>query len=269
MRCLNPGYGRIHFTWATEKRLLYGGQGGNSMLSDNIKNLRKQKGYTQETLAQALNIVRQTVSKWEKGYSVPDADMLEKIAEVLEVQVTDILGTPSEPEERSTELEKVTAQLTILNDQLAREMARRKRSRKIRIIIVSVILGLLLTGIVIFLIPQPFSGLYAGDTSLVEVRQTPSDLYTQDEINNAIEVIKREFENWNGCKLHLIYYAGDDVCAEETKNRGVQTMVLLSDFTAVNPGGDSGLNSNHTYHNWNWILIKNEKGQWEHIDHGY
>ena len=53
------------------------------MLSDNIKNLRKQKGYTQETLAQSLNIVRQTVSKWEKGYSVPDADMLEKLSERL------------------------------------------------------------------------------------------------------------------------------------------------------------------------------------------
>ena len=67
------------------------------MLSDNIKNLRKQKGYTQETLAQALNIVRQTVSKWENGYSVPDADMLEKLAEVFEVPVTDLLGSPSEP----------------------------------------------------------------------------------------------------------------------------------------------------------------------------
>ncbi len=43
------------------------------MLKDNIKNLRKSKGYTQEELASRINVVRQTVSKWEKGYSVPDA----------------------------------------------------------------------------------------------------------------------------------------------------------------------------------------------------
>ena len=42
------------------------------MLSENIKTLRKQKGYSQEQLADKLNVVRQTVSKWEKGYSVPD-----------------------------------------------------------------------------------------------------------------------------------------------------------------------------------------------------
>ena len=54
------------------------------MLSDNIKTLRKSKGLTQEELANRINVVRQTVSKWEKGYSVPDAEMLKKIAEVLD-----------------------------------------------------------------------------------------------------------------------------------------------------------------------------------------
>lgn len=49
------------------------------MLSDNIKNLRKNKGFTQEELANKLNVVRQTVSKWEKGYSVPDAEMLKRL----------------------------------------------------------------------------------------------------------------------------------------------------------------------------------------------
>ena len=62
------------------------------MLSENIRELRKQKGYSQETFAQALNVVRQTVSKWEKGYSVPDAVMLEKMADVLDVSVGDLRG---------------------------------------------------------------------------------------------------------------------------------------------------------------------------------
>ncbi len=62
------------------------------MLSDNIRNLRKRRGYSQETLAQQLCVVRQTVSKWEKGLSVPDADMLERLAEVFDISVGELLG---------------------------------------------------------------------------------------------------------------------------------------------------------------------------------
>ena len=63
------------------------------MLSENIKILGKQKGYSQETLAQQLNVVRQTVSKWEKGISVPDAEMLNSISELFEVPVSELLGS--------------------------------------------------------------------------------------------------------------------------------------------------------------------------------
>jgi len=119
------------------------------MLSENIKNLRKQKGFTQETLAQSLNIVRQTVSKWEKGYSVPDADMLEKLAEVLDVSVTDLLGGPAESGEKATDMEKIASQLAILNDQMAREVGRKRRTLKtVLAVIFSVIaLAILVTGI--------------------------------------------------------------------------------------------------------------------------
>ena len=60
------------------------------MFGDNLKAIRNTKGYTQEELAMKLNVVRQTVSKWEKGLSVPDADMLTKIADVLETSVSDL-----------------------------------------------------------------------------------------------------------------------------------------------------------------------------------
>ena len=53
------------------------------MLKENIKTLRKSKGLSQEELAIKLNVVRQTISKWEQGLSVPDAEMLIKLAEVL------------------------------------------------------------------------------------------------------------------------------------------------------------------------------------------
>ena len=58
------------------------------MFSENLKAVRKAKGYTQEELAIKLNVVRQTVSKWEKGLSVPDADVLSRIADVLDTKVS-------------------------------------------------------------------------------------------------------------------------------------------------------------------------------------
>ena len=62
------------------------------MFGENLKAMRKAKGYTQEELAIKINVVRQTVSKWEKGLSVPDADMLSQIAEVLDTKVSVLLG---------------------------------------------------------------------------------------------------------------------------------------------------------------------------------
>lgn len=95
------------------------------MFSENFKTLRKQKGMSQETLAQQLNVVRQTISKWEKELSVPDADMLTRIAELLDVSVSELLGSKIEEEKNINE---IAVQLALLNEQLAN---RSRRNRKI------------------------------------------------------------------------------------------------------------------------------------------
>lgn len=95
------------------------------MLGDNIKTLRKNKGLTQEELAIKLRVVRQTVSKWEKGFSVPDADMLQKLADILEVDVKQLLGAEIETEKDRNELAE---QLARINEQLA---IKNRRSRTI------------------------------------------------------------------------------------------------------------------------------------------
>lgn len=97
------------------------------MLHDNIRTLRKQKGYSQETLAERLHIVRQTVSKWEKGISVPDAALLQTLADVLEVSVSDLLGENISVDEASPQGSEVAKQLAILNDHLADQSIRRKK----------------------------------------------------------------------------------------------------------------------------------------------
>ncbi len=94
------------------------------MLSDNIRILRKQKGFTQEELAIRLHVVRQTVSKWEKGLSVPDADTLQRLAELLEVEVRQLLGFGVDLEKGNSE---VAEQLARINEQLAIKNRRARR----------------------------------------------------------------------------------------------------------------------------------------------
>ena len=94
------------------------------MLSDNIRTLRKNRGFTQEDLANRMNVTRQTISKWEKGISVPDAEMLSKLAEELETNVGELLGAKIEiPSEENA----VVEQLSRLNEQLAIKNRRARR----------------------------------------------------------------------------------------------------------------------------------------------
>ena len=89
------------------------------MLSENIRAMRKAKGLSQQELAVRLNVVRQTVSKWEQNLSVPDADMLIALSEALETPVSRLLGAPAaEPE--ADDLKAIAAKLEVINLQLAR-----------------------------------------------------------------------------------------------------------------------------------------------------
>lgn len=113
------------------------------MLCDNIKIYRKAKGLSQEELAVKLNVVRQTVSKWEKGLSVPDADLLILIAEALDVPVCTLLGEAPEPEEQ-TQLQVLATKLEILNEQFAKQAAQRRKAWRIVFIVLGCVALLLL-----------------------------------------------------------------------------------------------------------------------------
>lgn len=86
------------------------------MLNENIKNIRKQKGITQEELATRLHVVRQTVSKWEKGQSVPDADVIQTIALELDVSVQELLGAELNT---SADRNEIAEQLSRINEHMA------------------------------------------------------------------------------------------------------------------------------------------------------
>ena len=97
------------------------------MLNENIKTIRKSKGLSQEELAIKLNVVRQTISKWEQGLSVPDADMLISLSEVLEVPVSTLLGETVRGT-RADDLKVICEKLEVINLQLARGKEARQKA---------------------------------------------------------------------------------------------------------------------------------------------
>lgn len=97
------------------------------MLNENIKAVRKSKGLSQEELAVKLNVVRQTVSKWENGLSVPDSDMLISLSEALETPVSTLLGE-TVVESKTDDLKALSEKLEIINLQFARRKAARQKA---------------------------------------------------------------------------------------------------------------------------------------------
>lgn len=97
------------------------------MLSENIRRLRESKGLSQGELAVRLNVVRQTVSKWERGLSVPDADLLIALSEALEQPVSALLGE-AVAEPKADELAALAEKLEVVNLQLARQKETRRKA---------------------------------------------------------------------------------------------------------------------------------------------
>lgn len=117
------------------------------MFHENLKTMRKAKGYTQEELAIKLNVVRQTVSKWEKGLSVPDANVLCKMADVLDTDVSTLLGEAIIAE---TDKNAVAQQLAKINEQLAIKNRRSKTVWKVIVVILGIIVIFYILAIVVF-----------------------------------------------------------------------------------------------------------------------
>lgn len=125
------------------------------MLNENMKAIRKSKGLSQEELAIKLNVVRQTISKWEQGLSVPDSDMLISISEVLETPVSTLLGE-TVMESKADDLKAISEKLEIINLQLAqKKTARRKVLHWLLISLCTVIVAI---AAVLIVINSPYLG---------------------------------------------------------------------------------------------------------------
>lgn len=109
------------------------------MLKDNLKTLRKNKGLSQEELSIKLNVVRQTISKWETGLSVPDAEMLIKISELFETPVSEILGESIE-EKETNDLKVISEKLEVINEQLSISQNQKRKRKIIALLIIDICL---------------------------------------------------------------------------------------------------------------------------------
>ena len=123
------------------------------MLKDNLKTLRKNKGLSQEELSVKLHVVRQTISKWESGLSVPDAEMLINISELFEIPVSEILGENIEKKEKD-DLKVISEKLEVINEQLS-NYQKEKRKKKIQTLIVIDIIIILLF-ILLAILDRPY-----------------------------------------------------------------------------------------------------------------
>lgn len=125
------------------------------MLSENLKTIRKAKGLSQQELAVKLNVVRQTVSKWEQGLSVPDSDMLILLSEALETPVSTLLGE-TVIETEADGLKAIAEKLEVINLQLVnRKIARRNR---IRFLLFSLCAAIVIVFAILWTIESPYLG---------------------------------------------------------------------------------------------------------------
>ena len=132
------------------------------MLKDNIKTIRKSKGLSQEELAIKLNVVRQTISKWEQGLSVPDAEMLINISEVFEIPVSEILGENIEKKEND-DLKVISEKLEVINEQLSNYQKEKRKKKNQALIIIDI--GIILLFILLAILDRPYQ---TWDYSIIE-----------------------------------------------------------------------------------------------------
>ena len=125
------------------------------MLSENIKAVRKSKGLSQEELAIKLGVVRQTISKWEQGLSVPDSNMLISISEALETPVSTLLGE-TVMESKVDDLKAISEKLEIINLQLAQR--RTAGQKMLRWLLVSLCVVIVTIFAVLIALNSPYLG---------------------------------------------------------------------------------------------------------------
>ena len=132
-----------------------------------------------------------------------------------------------------------------------------------------------------FIFVLSFAGCKTNEKTVYETDYGTSSVYTKEDMDQAVELIKKEFAKWEGCELHSITYAGDEnnneknikwmnelEKANDNKETFTQCIMFKSDFHS--PIENAGaFNPDKEYTNWQWWLARSENGKWKLMTWGY
>lgn len=160
------------------------------MLGDNLKKLRQSRGLSQEEMAGKLNVVRQTVSKWEKGLSVPDSEMLMEIARQFEIPVSTLLGETPGLEDEASDMRIVLEKLTLINEQLARSaQAKRRALRAVCISVIAVAGMYLVLDLLINCLPVFVNNVEASSIGIIGGADGPTAIFVSGIFGHPLAFI--------------------------------------------------------------------------------
>ena len=201
------------------------------MLGENLRRMRERRGITQEELAERVHVVRQTVSKWEKGLSVPDADLLMAVAETLQVSVSDLIGVDAV---QAKSIEELSVQAAVLNEQIDLQNRRMARTTTIakRAIAACILAVVLVVGVgvaVWFAVPSSFTQITVEYEIGGEVRQA------QINVNDHFGRLSAGY-SWPS-EDDEIFGQGDLLMASGTGQPDVQLLLHAAEVAVENAGG--------------------------------
>ena len=116
----------------------------------------------------------------------------------------------------------------------------------------------------------------AVETDGVKIDYKTSELYTEEEMNDAIAEIMKEFDTWTGCEMHEISYTDDQTCKDnvsyvnelDTDKEFEDCIVFTSSFHSPKEGGGAW-EADYEYEGWQWFLARVKDGSWELLTWGY
>lgn len=221
------------------------------MLGENIKRIRMERGFTQEELAIRLHVVRQTVSKWEKNLSVPDADLLQRLSQELEASVSELLG--GDAEQTENQRNEIAEQLSRINEQLAVRNRRARRIWRVVAVLLGLVILLPILGAILFQVGP--KRMLATSVSLSE--DSP---YTEQDAEEMFAAVQTFFKrSCKDCTLETLMF--DDSDLPPADNGAVVNVRFRS---GDHPKAE-GVEPNRTYR-WAIILHRTDGGAWEVFD---
>ena len=234
-----------------------------------LRSLRKEKGLTQEQLAEKFGVTNRSVSRWETGTNLPDLDMIISLSDFYEVDVRELLdGERKKDAGQVTEQNKETFS-SGENEALVKAAeygsARMNKTWKKRLVIAVLSVLSVLIAICLFVMLKP-----------VYVDHGSSEIHDAAQIDLAAEAVKADISRLWGCKLFSLNYAGDErslwelekVNKTDAENDYSDCIVLDSFFLRAPMKGGRQWGQRLTY-TWSWIVVKTHDGEWIVFDRGY